>query len=312
MNVPSPEWTLRAVMRSLRALTHNAPGKSLLLGLVIGSLPCRAQADVVLLPDLPLALQLAQGGDHAGAAIEFRRAALITTNAHDQARYYWAAAFECRRAGQYATADKLLDRAEDASAEMEWESLLLRAENAVADRRWNEAVFGYQALLDGSGPGEAKRLAARRLSGLYVCQGDFSAAREQLMRTPLEPNAVAALEEYQRGCDRRPWLGGMLGLIPGAGYVYSGEYANGFRSLLLNGLFIFGMVNTAQREQWGAFAPISFFELTWYSGSIYGGIDAAHRFNDKRRDECTDRVNGGADFCPDLHGLPLLNLRFTF
>ena len=35
---------------------------------------------------------------------------------------------------------------------------------------------------------------------------------------------------------KKPWLGGVLGLVPGLGYVYSGEYANAARSLILNGL----------------------------------------------------------------------------
>ena len=71
-----------------------------------------------------------------------------------------------------------------------------------------------------------------------------------------------------------PWVGGVLGLVPGLGYVYSGEFANGARSLILNGLFIWGMVETAEREQWAAFSVLTFFEFTWYSGSIYGGAEA--------------------------------------
>ena len=72
-------------------------------------------------------------------------------------------------------------------------------------------------------------------------------------------------------------FGGVLGLVPGLGYAYSGEYANAVRSLILNSLFIWGMVETADDDQWGLFALVTFGEFTWYSGSIYGGIDAAHR-----------------------------------
>ena len=73
-----------------------------------------------------------------------------------------------------------------------------------------------------------------------------------------------------------------MGLIPGFGYFYSGEYASGLRAILLNGLFIYGMIDTADKDEWGAFAVISFFEFTWYGGSIYGGIDAAYRYNRQR------------------------------
>jgi len=83
-------------------------------------------------------------------------------------------------------------------------------------------------------------------------------------------------------------------------------------SWILNDLFIYGMADTADNEQWGAFSIITFFELTWYSGSIYGGIDSAHRYNERRLDECLDSVSGSAEISADLNVLPLISLRFTF
>ena len=122
----------------------------------------------------------------------------------------------------------------------------------------------------------------------------------------------AAVERYRAGRDKRPRLGGWLGLIPGLGYAYSGEYANAFRSLLLNSLFIYGMADSAQRENWGAFSAIAFFELTWYTGSIYGGIDAAHRFNRRRLEDAERAILGASRFEPITPHLPLLHFRFEF
>jgi hypothetical protein len=78
--------------------------------------------------------------------------------------------------------------------------------------------------------------------------------------------------------------------VPGAGYWYSGEVANGFRSLILNGLFLAAMAYAAEEDHWGAFAGLAFFEITWYSGSIYGGIDAAHRYNRRGVESCVDDI----------------------
>ena len=143
--------------------------------------------------------------------------------------------------------------------------------------------------------------------------GDLPAARAGLQRAPdPAPPALAALEAYAQGRDKKPWLGGVLGLVPGFGYFYAGEWANGFRSVILNGLFIFGMVNTAQHDEWGAFGVISFFEVTWYTGSIYGGIDASHRYNRERLNQTVNGVNGAAAFAPDLVKLPLVSLQFSF
>ena len=83
-------------------------------------------------------------------------------------------------------------------------------------------------------------------------------------------------------------------------------------SIILNRLFLYGMADTANNEQWGAFAVITFFEFTWYSGSIYGGIDAAHRYNRNRLDSAVNAINGEAGFEPDYEQLPTLVLQFRF
>ena len=100
--------------------------------------------------------------------------------------------------------------------------------------------------------------------------------------------------------------------MPGLGYAYSGEYSNALRSLILNSIFIYGMTDTADKEQWGAFAAITFFELTWYTGSIYGGIDAAHRHNRTRLTGCLDAVDGNAGVRVDLSRIPVVSLSFDF
>ena len=101
-------------------------------------------------------------------------------------------------------------------------------------------------------------------------------------------------------------------MIPGLGYAYSGEYANALRSVILNGIFIYAMVDTADREQWGAFTALTFFELTWYTGSIYGGIDSAHRYNREQQDAVTDAVRDEFQYELDLKALPTVNIEFTF
>ena len=140
------------------------------------------------------------------------------------------------------------------------------------------------------------------------------AARIQLENSPNdETHSLQALEEYANGKDKSPLIGGLWGLIPGAGYFYSGEPANGFRSLLLNALFIYGLIDTAEKEQWGAFTAIAFFEVTWYSGSIYGGMDSAHRHNKERLDETLYAIDGQTSYHPDP-GItaPIFKLKIVF
>jgi tetratricopeptide (TPR) repeat protein len=263
-------------------------------------------------PTLQLAVGLVDEGDHAGAAVEFRRLALEASGA-DRGAYYWVAGYEYFKCSKYESVDKMLNRAENEQAELKMPALLLRGETAHAVKRWSEAGFYYETVLRGEASDDEKSLAARRLAGTKLVQKDVAAARDALNKSPAKSdNEMAALENYAAGRDKRPMLGGFLGMIPGFGYFYSGEYANGFRSIILNSLFIYGMVDTAEKEQWGAFAVITFFEFTWYSGSIYGGIDAAHRYNRNRLDSAVGAINGDAGFDPDYKQLPTLVLQFRF
>ncbi len=272
-----------------------------------------AHAEEIATPTLKLAIDLAGEGDHAGAAVEFRRLALESADRAQQGPYYWASAHEYFQCGRHETSDKMLNAAEDAGPHVKIPALLLRGENARASERWSEASFYYGTVLSGSASDEARALSARRLAEVHLRQHDVKAAREALRESPAPfDDGIAALDQYAAGHNKSPKVGGFLGLIPGLGYFYSGEVANGLRSIILNGLFIYGMVDTADEDQWGAFTVITFFEFTWYSGSIYGGIDAAHRYNRLRLDRAANAIDGHAGFAPDFKQLPELVLQFKF
>jgi hypothetical protein len=259
-----------------------------------------------------LATGLAADGEHAGAALEFRRQAMATGAPAAQAGYYWAAAYEYYRAGDHERTGSMLDNAENQDASITPPALLLRGENAFATRKWTEAEFYYNSMGQ-TATGATARLASRRIAAARLYQGQPDEAMRALDSARDQDAAgLDAIKRYQHGHDKSPKVGGLMGLVPGLGYAYSGEFANAARSLILNSLFIFGMTQTADDEEWGAFAVISFFEITWYSGSIYGGIDAAHRYNQNRLDDCAAAINGQSAFEPDYATLPVVTLTFRF
>ncbi|MFH0953624.1 MAG: hypothetical protein V1873_04775 [Verrucomicrobiota bacterium] len=260
----------------------------------------------------PLAIELAGEGDHPAAALEFRRLGLGASGAA-RGGYYWASAYEYWKAGKYDLADKMLNRAEDAAPMLGTRAVLLRGERALSARDYREAAFYWETVLHSPADADARSLAARRLAVTRLRENDAARAREALLAAPTKhDDGLAALDRYTAGRDKNPKLGGWLGAVPGLGYFYAGEWANGLRSIILNGLFLYGMADTADREQWGAFAVITFFEFTWYSGSIYGGIDASHRYNRRRLEDAVAGVDGGAKFEPDFSQLPVVTLQFRF
>jgi hypothetical protein len=277
------------------------------------SAPLSPASDADLTPAEIRFAQILSGEDnHTAAAVEFRRLAMNSTSSCARASYYWSAAYEYGEAGNTTLSEKMLDQTENMDSSLTVESLLLRGNNAMAAQNWKEAEFYFQSLSQGTTQPVA-RLASRSLAITRLHQRNVSGARESLTLSDEEnQEGFKAINTYARGSDKSPRIGGLLGLIPGMGYAYSGEYPNAVRSLILNGLFIFGMIHTADEDLWGPFAVISFFEVTWYSGSIYGGIDAAHRYNQGRLVNCAAAIYGEGRATPDYSQLPLVRLQYKF
>ena len=285
-----------------------------LMGVIMGSV-AEAQTNVAVasVPGLRLAQELSGEGQHESAALEYRRLALSETKAQTRGGLFWAAAYEYTQARQWNLAPALLDRAEDSDRELKPVALLLRAEVASAEKKHVEAVYYLQSAVGEKTTSDMRKFVVHRVAGEHLRAGQGEQARTVLSQaSDDETVALAALNSYEQERDKSPVLGGVLGLIPGLGYMYAGEYANGLRRLILNGLFAGAMVYSGVEDQWGAFAVISFFEITWYSGSIYGGIDAAQRYNRARQERCLEAVQGQATFVPDFKQLPIVSLQFRF
>lgn len=263
---------------------------------------------------LRLAESLLNEGDSRGAGLELRRLAMDSDQPGEAAGYYWATAYAYLRAGEHGLAEQMLDKAEDAGAGLPGAAVsLLRGENALAAGKVSEAEFYFEAVTDDAAEAGARDWVFRRMAEVHLRNGAPDQAMEAAGSLTMQSEeAEAAVMKYQAGKDKSPAVGGWLGIIPGLGYLYAGEYANAVRSLILNSVFIFGMVDTAQDDQWGAFAVITFFEFTWYSGSIYGGIDASHRYNRDRLEETISTIRGNSSLQPDFNQLPVISFRFTF
>ena len=262
----------------------------------------------------PLALRLASEGQHRAAAVEFRRLALNDEPAGSSDNWFWLAAYQYTLDGQWERSNRMLDRAEDVDPDeiapaIAW----LRAENSLGERDWPAAAFHFDSLRQKAADGPLRIFAIRSAAAAHLYDGSIRAAQAALTEEPeATPETLAIVGRYAQGHDKRPWVGGLLGLVPGLGYAYSGEYANAARSLILNSLFLWAMVETGEREEWGLFAVTTFAEFTWYSGSIYGGIDAAQRYNRRRLEEIVYNMRGELRPKPDFTTVPIVTLKFDF
>ena len=261
---------------------------------------------------LSLAASLSEAGDHARSALEYRRlAADLEPGDPSLPGIYLAAADAYRCEEDWERLGKMLDKAEDVGAGGSAPLLFLRSRRAEGVQDWFSAG-DYAVELAGTAGGDERLAAWARGAAAsdYLRSGLADDARGAVAG---DPARAAAIDRYVKGHDKSPTIGGLLGIVPGLGYAYSGEWGNMFRSIFLNGIFGWAMFECADRDQWGLFAAATFFELTWYSGSIYGGIDAAHRYNRDRLDSAARDLRGGDG--PSLrpeNRLDVFSLRLEF
>ena len=155
----------------------------------------------------------------------------------------------------------------------------------MRERRFLPARELLAGLLDEADPrlvGEARYLAGC----LFLRQGLGAAAREQFLSLPtghaLAERALWLADEALRIPaipKKSPALAGVLSLVPGLGHLYLGEAGTGLLALSVNGLFGVAAADTFRGGHIGAGTLLAAIALFLYSGTIYGAVESAHRYN---------------------------------
>lgn len=78
---------------------------------------------------------------------------------------------------------------------------------------------------------------------------------------------------------KSPLLAGLLSIVPGAGHLYIGEPLVGLAALGWNGLFSFALYESIRRDQVGFAVLLGALEMIWYSGTLFGAVSGAQKYN---------------------------------
>jgi TolA-binding protein len=101
--------------------------------------------------------------------------------------------------------------------------------------------------------------------------------------SPLFPSSRALAEAAREGEQlprKSPALAGLMSaVIPGTGHFYTGRWRDGTIALLLNGAFLAAGIEAVSAGNEAAAGVLLFFEAAWYSGTIYGAVNAAQKYN---------------------------------
>lgn len=103
---------------------------------------------------------------------------------------------------------------------------------------------------------------------------------------------------------KSPTLAGFLSIVPGLGHFYIEEYSTGVVAMIWNGAFIYALVDSIIDGKYGQASLIGLVELIWYSGTIFGAISGAHRFNRDARRIVEEGMGNDLDTLDDAQSWP--------
>ena len=239
---------------------------------------------------LRFANELRSRGSFADASIEYRRFLSFYPSSQDRSEAGLALFGTYRQAGQLMEA-------------VHWGEDMIRQLPLVAgDLAELKLTIGYDLMMVGNGArGRAmfddvavtgdsgSQRKAKLLSGLSFARdgewseaqavfgSDFSAFGQETMNRARRLSQLAS--DGARLPRKHPALAGVLGVVPGLGYLYDGYPQTAVASAVVNGLFMAGTYKAFKGNNKPLGAVLGLFSVGWYVGNIRGSVTTAQRRN---------------------------------
>jgi hypothetical protein len=125
-----------------------------------------------------------------------------------------------------------------------------------------------------------------RIGWIYLGQNATEKARSHFARISAAKRNTYRLQTLSRELEKekliprkKPALAGFLSIIPGAGYLYCERYRDALIALVVNGGLFYAAYEAFDNDNDALGVILSAVGLGFYSGSIYGSISSAHKYN---------------------------------
>ena len=190
-----------------------------------------------------------------------------------------------------------LAETEDAGTAYHARSFFMAAESQLRLGRRLSALTTLQNLVTISDDTNVKDEAHYRIGWIYLETADWEKANAYFQKISHQNHAKYRLADLIRNLEsagdirhKSPGVAGALAILPGGGYLYCNRPRDALISFLLNGGLIFAAYEAFDNEMYALGGVISFVEIGFYSGSIYGSISSAHKYNRDQDRRFVDRL----------------------
>jgi TolA-binding protein len=238
---------------------------------------------------LGFAEALFQDGDYYRAITEFKRFLFLYPHDARAGRAQLRIGLSYLRGQQWDDARQTLTAIAQhhPEADIRSEAAFLVGETAYQQGRYTQAIADFRPVVERYAQTPVGEKARFRLGWSYLQARQWTEASDTFAAidaaSPLFPSArllTDASREAEQLPRKSPALAGLMSaVIPGTGHFYTDRYRDGTVALLLNAAFLAAGIQAVSTGHEAAAGVLLFFEAAWYSGAIYGAVNAAQKYN---------------------------------
>lgn len=96
--------------------------------------------------------------------------------------------------------------------------------------------------------------------------------------------------------EKNPTLSGIISIIPGAGYFYTGHKQTAVSAFVINSLLAYATYTNIKSKNYGMAILTGIFNLSFYIGNIQGSIKSAKRFNLQKKKSLINKLEFNSNF----------------
>ncbi len=138
-------------------------------------------------------------------------------------------------------------------------------------------------------------LEAGNISGARKAFGSITRENQKLHHTGL---ILSAIDDPGKIEYKSPLAAGMMSVVPGGGYLYTGRYRESGVAFFLTAALAAASWQCFDKDLSALGAITGLVGLGFYSGSIAGGITSAHKYNQRARQGFIQKLK--ADHGPEV------------
>lgn len=140
---------------------------------------------------------------------------------------------------------------------------------------------------------------------LYAHQSNWKESKraftESAADSSYRQNAEAAIKEVNKAMSLRrknPTVAGVMSIVPGAGYAYTGHTQTAITAFLVNGLLAYATYSNFNKKNTGMGILTGIVNVSFYFGNIFGAAESAKRYNLQKKQTILDKLELYTDIKP--------------